>query len=112
MQVAGIPDLYVAHPIWTGWLELKAGTNVATKLQQHTLRKLMACGVDAIVLLAHKPQMTVKIHSMSGVVLTAGHISFMSNDIDGVNVLNKIKEIMDLHHGIGDFCNTMIPRTN
>ncbi len=97
MQVAGIPDLYVAHPIWTGWLELKAGTNVATKLQERTLRKLMTCGVDAVVLLANKPRMTIKIYGLEDKVLTGGHILFMSNDIDGVNLLNKIKEIMDLY---------------
>lgn len=100
MQIAGIPDLYVAHPIWTGWLELKAGTNVATKLQQHTLRKLTACGIDAVVLLANKPRMTVKIYTAKEKVITIGHMAFISNNIDGIEFLKSISFMLNLHRKV------------
>lgn len=88
MQMAGIPDLYVAHNLWEGWLELKTGNNPATKLQQHTLKKLYDCGVNAYVLVANKPRMIIKLHEGSIV----GYISFMTNNIDGIEVLNKLRE--------------------
>lgn len=88
MQMAGIPDLYVAHNIWEGWLELKAGNNPVTKLQQHTLKKLHDCGVNAYALVANKPRMIIKLHEETIV----GYISFMTNNIDGIEVLNKLRE--------------------
>ena len=89
MQMAGIPDLYVAHSIWKGWLELKTGNNPVTKLQQHTLKKLHDCEVNAYVLVANKPRMIIKLHEETIV----GHISFMTNNIDGIEVLNKLREV-------------------
>lgn len=90
MQIAGIPDLWVGHKIWNGWLELKTGNNVVTKLQENTLRKLMDCGVYAVVLQERKPNILVKISD--GTII--GHIPFSTNDIDGISFLNKLKDIL------------------
>ncbi len=89
MQVAGIPDLYIAHKIWSGWLELKTGNNPVTKLQQHTLKQLYDWGINAYILVGNKPRIIVKLYS--GEIV--GHISFMSNDIDGIAFLNQLKGI-------------------
>jgi len=86
MQVAGIPDLYIAHPVWTGWLELKTGNNPATKLQSSTLKRLIDCGVHAYILVANKPRMVLKCYD--GEII--GYIPFMTNDIDGIAFLNKL----------------------
>lgn len=91
MQVAGIPDLYIAHKIWTGWLELKTGTNKATKLQQQTLKKLYDCGINAYILVGNKPRIIVKVYDGE----TIGDIPFMTNDIDGISFLNQLKHIDD-----------------
>ncbi len=88
-QVAGIPDLYVAHKIWSGWLELKTGNNPATKLQQHTLKQLYDCHINAYILVGNKPRIIVKLYD--GEIV--GDISFMSNDIDGISFLNQLKAI-------------------
>lgn len=88
-QVAGIPDLYVAHTIWSGWLELKTGNNPATLLQKHTLNKLYDCGVSAYILIGNKPKMIVKFYDGT----TIGFIPFMTNDIDGIEFLNGLKSI-------------------
>ncbi len=89
MQVAGIPDLYVAHTIWSGWLELKTGNNPVTKLQQHTLKQLYDCNINAYILVGNKPRIIVKLYSEE----TVGHISFMTNNIDGIGFLNQLKGI-------------------
>ena len=89
MQMSGIPDLYIAHNIWKGWLELKTGNNPATTLQQHTLKKLYDCGVNAYILVGDKPRMTIKLHD--GTI--AGYAPFLTNNIDGIEVLNTLKDI-------------------
>ena len=89
MQISGIPDLYIAHNIWAGWLELKTGNNPVTKLQQYTLKKLDACGVNAYILVGEKPRMTIKLHE--GTII--GYLSFMTNNIDGIEVLNTLRDV-------------------
>ncbi len=91
MQVAGIPDLYIAHSIWTGWLELKTGTNKATRLQLKTLRCLSDAHVNAYILIEIKPRMVVK-DSLENII---GYLPFMSNDLDGIELLNRLKDISD-----------------
>ena len=88
-QIAGVPDLYIAHKIWTGWLELKTGNNPATLLQQHTLKKLYDCEVSAYILIGNKPRMIVKLYD--GTIV--GSAPFMTNDIDGIEFLNELKSI-------------------
>lgn len=48
MGVNGWPDLYVAHPFWTGWPELKRGTAFLEPLQQEICRKLVRVRVPAL----------------------------------------------------------------
>jgi len=93
MQVAGIPDLYVAHKIWSGWLELKCGNNPPTKLQSHTLKKLNDSGVEAYILVEDKPRMILRKHSMEIV----GYIPLLSNSLDGIEFLNKLALVVRLN---------------
>lgn len=49
-QEPGWPDRYVAHTLWSGWLEFKGPKTVVTDLQRYRLRELVARGVEAWVL--------------------------------------------------------------
>jgi hypothetical protein len=49
-QRAGMPDLYVAHDSWVGWVELKYAGRRVTPLQLAISRKLKARGVSCFVL--------------------------------------------------------------
>jgi hypothetical protein len=49
-QKRGVPDLYVAHPFWTGWLELKVEDREVKELQRIQMEKLLGNGVPAFVL--------------------------------------------------------------
>jgi hypothetical protein len=46
----GWPDLYVAHPFWTGWLELKVSPNSVEALQWKRIKDLNDYKVKAFVL--------------------------------------------------------------
>lgn len=50
MQQPGIPDFYLAHPLWQGWIETKGATTKLTPLQATFLRKLQVNGANAYVL--------------------------------------------------------------
>lgn len=54
MQAAGMPDLYVASHLWTGWLELKVGKNKPSPIQRDKLKKLRRQKVSAMVLRYYK----------------------------------------------------------
>jgi len=95
MQVAGIPDLYVAHKTWTGWLELKTGTNKVTLLQQHTLRRLEATGVNVFILTERKPKILVK----DSYETMIGQLPFMTNKLDGNELLEGLAHISELSKG-------------
>lgn len=100
MQVAGIPDLYVAHTIWIGWLELKTGTNKITILQSRALKQLEDRGVDAVIILARKPKIIVKMSDETII----GVIPFMSNNIDGIEFLKRLSYIIKMageHYNYG-----------
>jgi len=49
MQKSGVPDLYVAHPKWTGWIELKTNKGKPSDLQVCNIRSLINRGVSAYV---------------------------------------------------------------
>jgi hypothetical protein len=38
----GWPDLYVSHPLWQGWIEMKGRTTKLSKAQELVLRRLHA----------------------------------------------------------------------
>ena len=40
-QKAGVPDLYVAHPIWRGWLEIKVDDHPLEPKQREEARRLI-----------------------------------------------------------------------
>lgn len=50
MQKSGWPDVYVYSRIWTGWLELKVGSNKADPLQVQCIKALKMQHVPAFVL--------------------------------------------------------------
>lgn len=50
MQESGWPDLYIAHPFWTGWIETKVGRRKTSALQQDKMRKLVRCKVNVMTL--------------------------------------------------------------
>lgn len=46
-MTSGMPDTFIGHPIWTGWLELK---DLTTKIKKHQIRQLkllLRCNVPA-----------------------------------------------------------------
>lgn len=45
---SGVPDLFVAHRYWSGWLELKT-TSKLTEQQKHNLTELRRRGQNAYV---------------------------------------------------------------
>ncbi len=47
---SGWPDRFVAHPAWSGWLEMKTGNRKLSAGQQNVLRRLNEAGVRAYVL--------------------------------------------------------------
>lgn len=94
-QIAGIPDLYVAHPIWNGWLELKTGNNPLTKLQTKTLKNLEAAKVRVFTLVEKKPRILVK--DSDGTILS--HIPFLINDLDGIDVLRNLEKVSEILNG-------------
>jgi len=49
-QATGWPDRYVAHPYWSGWLELKGPRTRVRPAQVAALRALRAAGARAWVL--------------------------------------------------------------
>lgn len=48
-QRAGVPDLYVAHPEWHGWIEAKSGRGRVTDIQRAVMEMLEARGVPVCV---------------------------------------------------------------
>jgi len=49
-MVSAMPDCFVAHPIWSGWLEVKGWKTVVKPLQIIKLKKLLRCEVAAYLL--------------------------------------------------------------
>jgi len=49
-QRRGMPDLWVAHKVWNGWLELKVEGGVIEDHQIETMRKICERGVGCYVL--------------------------------------------------------------
>ena len=50
MQQPGIPDFYLSHPLWQGWIETKGPMTKLTPLQVTFLRKLRKTGSNVCVL--------------------------------------------------------------
>ncbi len=49
MQKAGVPDLYVASRLWTGWIELKIGDGKPSLMQVMQMKDLLRRNVPAFV---------------------------------------------------------------
>lgn len=50
MEGRGWPDLYVAHRVWTGWIELKTMAHGIEVTQTQRMRRLIKRGVPCVVL--------------------------------------------------------------
>lgn len=48
-QMAGIPDLYVAHPRFHGWIEVKWERGKLRPLQRHRITELHSVNVPVLV---------------------------------------------------------------
>ena len=46
-QEQGIPDLYICHQEWTGWLELKAEHTAVSAIQRYQIKELCKRKVPA-----------------------------------------------------------------
>ena len=49
MQRGGVPDIYVAHNRWTGWIEFNVGNYKPTDLQIMRMKDLLIRNVPAFV---------------------------------------------------------------
>lgn len=63
---AGMPDLFVAHMDWIGWVELKVGSNKLTPLQAARMRQIESAGCPVVVLRRRTARGHVEIESWSG----------------------------------------------
>ena len=59
MQTSGWPDLYLYSRIWTGWLELKAGSNPLDPLQRAQIKSLRMQHVPVFVLRGLTPKAAI-----------------------------------------------------
>jgi hypothetical protein len=48
-QAKGIPDTFIAHPYWNGWIEFKGENTPITVAQVQAIEKLNECGVKAFI---------------------------------------------------------------
>lgn len=53
MQESGLPDRYIAHLVWSGWIEFKSPHRKVEKHQAQQIRDLRARGVNACVVRFH-----------------------------------------------------------
>lgn len=61
MQKAGVPDIYVAWPgVYTGWIELKVGSNKVSAIQKYQICELQRCGALACVLRLQEDTVSVE----------------------------------------------------
>jgi hypothetical protein len=54
MQKSGVPDLYISHPKFRGWVELKVGTGRPSQSQVNNIHSLQECGDVAFVVIHRK----------------------------------------------------------
>ena len=68
MQEPGWPDLYVAHALWTGWMELKLDTEPLSAKQHHILLGLHSASVNATIGRV-TPENAIWVYNVHGVLL-------------------------------------------
>ncbi len=77
LQRPGLPDRYVTHPQWQGFLEFKVGRNRCTVLQKQVLRELNAHGSNALVVhggILWKDSKELTVQDENGLVLQRIHV--------------------------------------
>lgn len=92
MQGSGHPDLYVAHKLWTGWLELKVDGNVLTPQQKLKLAHLRRQGVPAFVMRWVNGPEAIRLEFEDGVRL--GEIDHTGT---GADILRSLQVYSRLH---------------
>ncbi len=85
-QTSGIPDLYVAHMRWTGWLELKVKGKLSDP-QKRVLSKLVHRRVPAFVM--RKFHRLVACEWIDGEVFWEGELRLWSTLIEATDALSK-----------------------
>lgn len=55
-QRAGVPDLWVGHPHWQGWIEFKMDRNKLRPVQKSVINMLTARGVPTLIIRGPKHQ--------------------------------------------------------
>ncbi len=73
MGINGVPDLYVASTLWSGWIEVKVARNKASASQSARIEELNQRCVDAFVLRGPDHQ----IERPDGTI--NGHLDWSSN---------------------------------
>lgn len=91
MQASGLPDCYIAHRIWRGWLELKVDGNKLSAVQKFTIRDLNSHGDIALVL----RYMNIDNHVYICDEEEHAHMKFEWNDhLRGADLLNFFATVL------------------
>lgn len=85
-QISGIPDLYVAHMRWTGWLELKVKSKLSDP-QKRVISELVHRRVPAFVV--RKFHQIVACEWVDGDVFWEGELKVWSTLIEATDALSK-----------------------
>lgn len=75
MQAAGIPDRYVCHRSWRGWVEVKKDTGQPSALQRKFLRDHAERGDNAVVLRLDTREARVRVEDADGSLLAGVPLS-------------------------------------
>ncbi len=80
MQMAGVPDLLVVHRSWSGFLELKVGTNKLSGIQRKVMKDITARNFPCYVL------------RWNGIVT----LEALSGEVWEVKINTLIKDLIDV----------------
>lgn len=102
MQKSGLPDLYVAHTIWTGWLELKTKGGRYSPIQIAESLKLIRCGVPVFGLRLERGDVMIQ-QMHDGEILARFEWDRTRKSEFGLILLRNLKRITEeLEIGLGD----------
>lgn len=94
-----LPDRYVAHRRWAGWLELKAGDNDLSDKQRDTARKLVEARVPFFVV-AQRTQSAVLVEDVDQGVL----MSWPGGLPHGITILDHLASLSSECYPFSQYC--------
>jgi len=96
MQKSGWPDLYVSHPEWRGWIELKVEGRKLTTLQRIVIKDLIKRETNAFTMtLKFKGEMVIEATDSEDALLS--RIAFSNwRDSKPWNYLQHISRLLDI----------------